>query len=132
MNPARLSVCGHEQLTLGVSRFRWVALQLNELENCANARAVNRQLAALPKGLEGTYEQILCKIPLNCHGDVKRFLQWLAFSTRSMTVEEIADVVVVDFSSEDGPCYAPDLRYMDPKDVLSACSSLVTQFQGTT
>lgn len=114
----------------GVFRFRWVALQLNELQNCSSAWAVNEQLRTLPQGLEGTYEQILSRIPRNYHDDLKRFLQWLAFSTRTMKVEEIAEVVIVDIHSENGPSYAPDRRYMDPRDVLRACSSLVTEFEG--
>lgn len=90
---------------------------------------MQQQLAALPKGLEGIYEKILSS---SSHpADLKQFLQWLAFSTRTMRVEEIAEVVVVDLHSGDGPSYAPNRRYMDPKNILRVCSSLVTEFNGT-
>ena len=37
-------------------RFRWVALQLNELKECWTKTDLNKQLADLPQGLDETYD----------------------------------------------------------------------------
>src|SRR3954468_11954146 len=105
-------------------RFRWVALQLSELEKCPSLRRLRKQLDALPKVLYETYDRILVRLDESYHSDVRTFLCWLAFSTRPMALEEIAETVSVDFDSEDLPVYTPDGRYLDPKDVLGKCSGL--------
>ncbi|KZP12764.1 hypothetical protein FIBSPDRAFT_1049820 [Athelia psychrophila] len=108
--------------------FRWVALQLAELIQCSNLRSLKQQLHALPKDIEETYERLLlraCK-----RDDLRRFLQWMAFSERPIALEELAEVVTVDFQASDRPCYDRDLRYMDVRDVLTICSGFITQFEG--
>ena len=37
-------------------RFRWVALQLNELKECRNKTDLQKQLVNLPQGLDKTYD----------------------------------------------------------------------------
>ena len=37
-------------------RFRWVALQLNELKECRTRADLKKQLADLPEGLQETYD----------------------------------------------------------------------------
>ncbi|KZP03973.1 hypothetical protein FIBSPDRAFT_657023, partial [Athelia psychrophila] len=109
--------------------FRWVALQISELFTCRTRKAVDDQLRDLPKDLEGMYEKSLLKSP---HPqDLKRFLMWLAFSSRPLESEELTDVVSVDLSSNDLPSYDPDLRYFGPPDMLITCSSFVTETEGT-
>ena len=56
--------------------------------------------------------------------DVRKVLQWLCFSRRSLTLDEIADALAVTFV--DGAKFDPDERYPDPRDILSRCSSLVS------
>lgn len=110
-------------------RFRWVALQLEELITCSSRRDVKNQLQAMPKDLGGIYEKILSRS--HKPDDLKRFLQLLAFAVRPMKIEEVAEVVVVNFVSNEGPSYDADLRYVDPKDVLTVCSGLITEFEGS-
>ncbi|KAF7981790.1 hypothetical protein HWV62_31881 [Athelia sp. TMB] len=107
--------------------FRWVALQMDDLQHCLNPREVKRQLEALPKDLEAAYERILsrCSRPR----DLLQMLHWLAFSTRALTLEEIAEVVSVDLDAACGPSYDPDLRYGDPTIAVAVCSGLVTGTQ---
>ena len=112
-----------------VFRFRWVALQVIELKKCSNQHSVMKQLESLPVGLYETYDRILAKIDKQDHADTKTFLQWLSFSTRPMTLEEIAETVVVDFELEDGPQYTSGCRYWDKRDVLEKCSGLITEFE---
>ena len=112
-----------------VSRFRWVALQLAELEKCSSAVEITKQLAELPKGLDEIYNRILEKIDEKHHGDTRTFLEWLAFCKRPMTIAEIAETTTVDFA-EDGPVFISTRRYFDPQDVLVRCSSLVSESKG--
>src|ERR1700733_7091773 len=81
-------------------RFRWVTLQLVELKTCSDLVALEKQLGDLPRDLDETYDQIISKIDKRYHDDTKKFLQWLAFSTRSLRLDELAEVVVVDFTAE--------------------------------
>jgi len=111
--------------------FRWVALQLTELKECSNHHSVMEQLKILPKGLYETYDQILLKVNnLGNRMDTKIFLQWLCFSARSMSLEEISEVVVVNFESENGPEYTPKRRYFNKRDVLKNCVGFITESEG--
>lgn len=84
----------------------------------------------LPEGLEETYNHILLKISPKHHADVKRFLQWLAFSTQSLTLAELAETVTVDIKSGNEPKYTSRNQYKNPQDVLVRCSSLIIESQG--
>ena len=107
-----------------------MALQLIELKTCSNLDELEKQLGNLPRDLDETYDRIISKIDERDHDDVKRFLQWLAFSARSLKLAELAEVVVVDFNSENGPQVKPRRRYKDHRDVLEKCSSLVIESEG--
>jgi hypothetical protein len=89
-----------------------------------------KQLASLPKDLLETYDRIILCIEAERIEDAKRFLQWIAFSARPMSLEEIAEAVVVGFVSEDGPVYDPERRYKNSRNVLDVCSSLVSESDG--
>ena len=92
---------------------------------------MRKQLAALPRGLYETYDRILQRIDEDYRSDVKIFLCWIAFSTRPMTLKELAETVAVDFDSEDYPVFLPARRYQDPRDVLDKCSGLILESDGT-
>ena len=100
---------------------------MDDLQHCLNLREVKRQLEALPKDLEAAYERILsrCSRPR----DLLQMLHWLAFSTRALTLEEIAEVVSVDLDAVHGPSYDSDLKYGDPTIAVAICSGLVTSTQ---
>ena len=110
-------------------RFRWVVLQLSELEKCSSRYEMDKQLAELPKGLDEIYNRILKKIDEKHRADTRMFLQWLAFCKRPMTIEEIAETITVDFSDK-FPVFNQDKRYTDPWDVLVRCSSFVSESEG--
>ena len=111
-------------------RFRWVALQLNELKDCQTRSDLKKQLADLPEGLDKTYDQILLGIKKKHHGYVKLFLQWLSFAVRPLTLRELAAAAAVDFSAETGAEYKSDNELQEIKDVLKMCSSLVMESGG--
>ena len=124
-------VCRLGRLELNYNfRFRWVALQLLELKRCSSLRAVKDQLATLPKDLNEVYERILLKIDERDVTDTKTFLRWFAFSTRPMTLKEVAETVVVDLNSESGSVCDYERRYISDQNVLERCSGLIAESKG--
>jgi len=111
-------------------RFRWVALQLDELQNCPNQEEVEKQLRSLPEDLDGVYEQILMKVNKRSCEDTKKLLEWCAFAARPLRLEELAAVAAIDFNLEGG-IHNPKRQYKNQDTLLVACSSLVTNSKGT-
>ena len=111
-------------------RFRWVALQLNELKKCRTKADLKKQLADLPQGLDKTYDRILLGINEKDYGHAKMFLQWLSFAVRPLTLGELATTAAVDFCAENGPEYKADNELQDMKDVLKICSSFIMKSDG--
>ena len=111
-------------------RFRWVALQLNELKKCRTKTDLKKQLADLPQDLDKAYDQILLGINEKDHGYVKIFLQWLSFADRPLTLNELAATASIDLSADNGPEYRSDNELQDILDVLKMCSSFVMKSEG--
>jgi ankyrin repeat protein len=87
---------------------------------------VRRILNELPEGLDETYERILREIGKPNQKHAYRLLQCLVAADHPLRVEELAEVVAVDFDSEGTPMLNPGWRWSDQQEaVLSACSSLV-------
>ena len=99
--------------------------QLDTLRKCLNVKDLKRELESLPPTLEDTYDQILLRIDDRHRTRAFKILQWLAFAGRPVTIEEAAEVLAVDLGGEG--CYNPELKLLDPRDVLLLCSSLVTR-----
>jgi hypothetical protein len=53
-----------------------------------------------------------------------RILQWLTFSARPLSVEEVAEVVAINVARD--PAFDRNEVLEDPLEVLEICSSLVT------
>ena len=108
-------------------RFRWVYCQLEVLRHCfpSNVRQI---LAELPESLDETYERILQQIPKSNRPHTHRLLQCLTVAIRPLLLQELAEVLVVDFSERVGtPKLNEGFRWEDQgQAVLSACSSLIT------
>jgi hypothetical protein len=107
-------------------RFRWVFCQLETLRQCFPP-SVPRILAELPESLDETYERILQEIHKTKQRHAHRLLQCLAVAVRPLAVEELAEVLAIDFDSAGGiPKLNENFRWADQEHaVLSACSSLV-------
>ncbi len=107
-------------------RFRWVFCQLEVLRYCfpANLRHV---LEELPKSLDETYKRILKQIDNANRAHAYRLLQCLLVAIRPLRVEELAEVLTVDFNAGGIPKLNTNWRWEDHEEaVLSACSSLVS------
>jgi hypothetical protein len=93
--------------------------------------AIRKALAAgLPKNLDQTYGQILSQIDEIHQQDVLRTLQALTATYESLTLEEIVEILAVNLDW-DPPHFDPDARLLDPRSILSMCSSLVTTVKTT-
>ena len=78
----------------------------------------------MPETLDKTYDQILSKVKAENYQLATKLLRWLTFSTRPLRLEEIAEVVAIDFNSS--PPFDLDKRFENPRDILEICSSLVS------
>ncbi|EMD87232.1 hypothetical protein COCC4DRAFT_150871 [Bipolaris maydis ATCC 48331] len=104
--------------------FRWAACQLDTLGRCLNRSLLRKTLKTLPSTLDKTYERILGSISDEYAEYAICILQWLAFSERPLSVEELAEVIAIDVSRD--PEFDRDEVLEDPMDVLRICSSLVS------
>jgi hypothetical protein len=85
---------------------------------------LRKSLATLPRTLDQTYDRILSAISEEHSVYAMRILQWLTFSARPLSVEEIAEVIAIDVARE--PAFDGDEVLEDPMEALNICSSLVT------
>ena len=78
--------------------------------------------------MDETYERILQEIPKSNRVHAHRLLQCLTVAVRPLGVEELAEVLAIDFDTTGGiPELNEDLRWEDQEQaVLFACSSLIT------
>lgn len=123
--------CNNRHTTEVPHRFRWIALQINDLSRHLTPKDIKKQLTMLPKDLEATYKRALLESQRrNQLHNLRLMLQWLTFSARAMTLTELADVVSVTFDTDDGPSYDPDSKYCNPKVALDVCSGFITETLG--
>ena len=109
------------------NRFRWVFCQLEILRHCLPS-SVRRFLEELPESLDETYERVLREIKKPNQDHARRLLQCLVVAIRPLRVEELAEVLAVDFDDAEGiPRLNPGWRWEDQDQaLLTSCSSLLT------
>ena len=107
-----------------IIRFRWAACQLDSLRSCLNVQGLRKRLSSLPKDLDETYARILSNIDEDYRRDALKVLQWLTYSARPLRLEEVAEVIAIDF--EESPRFNPEKRYPEPRDIWTICSSLIS------
>ena len=107
-------------------RFRWVFCQLETLRHCLPP-SVRRTLEELPESLDETYERILKEIKKPNRDHARRLLQCLVVAVRPLHVEELAEVLALDFDDTEGiPKSNANWRWEDQEQaLLSPCSSLI-------
>ncbi|KAN0136379.1 hypothetical protein V8E53_005747 [Lactarius tabidus] len=112
--------------------FRWVFCQLEMLQNCL-PQNVRRVLQELPSSLDETYERMLRDILKTNPDQAYRLLQCLTVATRPLGVDELAEILALDFDgAENGvPALNKDWRWDDGRQgVLATCSSLIVVVEG--
>jgi hypothetical protein len=99
---------------------------LEALRHCLPP-SVRRTLNELPESLDETYERILREIKRSNRDHARRLLQCLVVATRPLRVEELAEILAVDFDGAEGiPKLNTSWRWEDEEQaLLSACSSLI-------
>jgi ankyrin repeat protein len=107
-------------------RFRWVYCQLEVLRHCLPP-SVRRTLEELPESLDETYERLLKGIKKANRDHAHRLLQCLVVAIRPLLIEQLAEVLAVDFDDAEGiPRLNPDWRWGDQEHaLLASCSSLI-------
>ena len=99
--------------------------QLEVLRQCFPP-SVRRILEELPESLDETSERILREIRKPNQGHAHRLLQCPVVVVRPLRVEELAEVLALDFTAEGMPELNLSWRWEDQEEaVTSACSSLV-------
>jgi hypothetical protein len=103
-----------------------VYCQLEVLRHCLPP-SVRRTLEELPETLDETYERLLKGIKKPNREHARHLLQCLVVAIRPLRVEELAEVLAVDFDDEEGiPRLNPGWRWEDEEQaLLAACSSLI-------
>ena len=93
---------------------------------------MRRTLDTLPESLDDTYERVLREIKKPNKDHATRLLQCLVVATRPLRVEELAEVLAVNFDVEDGiPTLNMSWRWEDQEQaLLSSCSSLISIVHG--
>jgi ankyrin repeat protein len=81
----------------------------------------------MPKTLDETYERTLLEIDEEMRQYAQRLFQCLAVSIRPLHVEELAEILAVQFDAGALPEFSPDWRFGDAEEaVLSVCSNLIS------
>ena len=100
--------------------------QLAYLTDCfpGNVRDV---LDSLPATLDETYERTLREIKETKWEFARRLLQCVAVAFRPLQVEELAEILAIDFKAGTIPKFRKDWRLNNPVEaVLSTCSTLLS------
>ena len=101
--------------------------QLEVLRNCL-PQNVRRVLQELPASLDETYERVLSEILKANPDQAYRLLQCLTVATRPLRVDELAEILALDFDGgqDEIPALKRDWRWDDERQgVLATCSSLI-------
>jgi hypothetical protein len=110
-------------------RFRWAYCQLELLRHCLPP-SIRSVLNELPETLDETYERVLRDINKANREHAIRLLHCLTVAIRPLRVEELSEVLAIDFDAarrEGIPKLNPNWRWADQHQaVLSTCSSLIT------
>ena len=95
------------------------------LGKCITLSKLKKDLHSLPNTLDETYNRILVNIDDAYYDYALKVLLWLALSACPLTLAEVAEVLAINC---DSPCPTFDCgeRPPEPRDILDACSSLVT------
>ncbi|KAG0648671.1 Vegetative incompatibility HET-E-1 [Hyphodiscus hymeniophilus] len=110
--------------------FRWVACQLDYLEECTNDRERREALNKLPPDLPSSYERILDRLNNSRNRKnqrlVVRALQWILYSEWPLNTPELLEALSVD----EGDNYIDQSAITTEEDILHWASSLLRRRLG--
>lgn len=94
------------------------------IKNCKQVGKVRSRLKDLPETLDDTYDRILASIPEENWQIARTAMMLLSHSIRPLTLEELAEGMVVDYEAQN---FEPEEhRLTNYRHVLEICSSLVS------
>ncbi|KAL8993605.1 MAG: hypothetical protein Q9169_006219 [Polycauliona sp. 2 TL-2023] len=107
--------------------FQWVKCQIQVLCSLGTDKAILKALDQMPKDLVGTYARILQRLEHDVENveRYKKLLRWLVRSTRSLTLDELAECIGIDLEEENESMDFDSVETY-PENLLKRCSSLVT------
>ncbi|CZR67570.1 uncharacterized protein PAC_17469 [Phialocephala subalpina] len=109
--------------------FQYISCQFDALRDLPGPRAIREALRNLPEGLDATYDRIFQSIKPKYRKPVANILKWLAFSRRTLSVGELADIFILDHDRK--PPFDEGDRLNLPESVLKYLPSLVTKASGS-
>lgn len=109
-------------------RFLWVSYQIDQLSLINTTADVHHALTSLPRGLSGTYNQILDRILPENQMLVTRALRWLAHAMVPLGLTELVEAIAVDEST---PSLDGLQKLIVPEDIPHICGSLVRRSEVT-
>ncbi|KAI1413171.1 ankyrin [Hypoxylon sp. FL1857] len=101
--------------------FRWVACQLDHLQECVSDKDCREALKKLPPDLNETYLRILKRIPQNRTRLVQLVLHFVAFAFPKLSIEQLRELLSVP---EDGGFLEPS-GLVRESSIRRLCSSLI-------
>ena len=107
--------------------FQWVKCQIQVLCSLGTDKAILKALEQMPKDLAGTYARVLQRLEHDSE-NIERYqklLRWLVKSTRSLTLDELAECIGIDLEEENESMDFDSVETY-PENLLKRCSSLVT------
>ncbi|KAJ7135325.1 hypothetical protein C8R46DRAFT_1201582 [Mycena filopes] len=109
--------------------FQWVVFQKDELSKCSPQQDLQGTLDGLPRDLPATYVRILSRISeLSKHNErcAYHLFNWLAYSLRPLHLNELAQVLAVDFATNSSATFQEGWIPRDfREDISRICLSLV-------
>ena len=109
-------------------RFLWVSYQIDQLSLINTTAGVHHALTSLPRGLSGTYNQILDRILPENQMLATRALRWLAHAMVPLGLTELVEAIAVE---ETTPSLDGLQKLFVPEDIFHICGSLVRRSEVT-
>jgi ankyrin repeat protein len=78
-----------------VLRFQYVQCQFEILQKLSSENEIHNALQRLPKGLDATYDRIFESIDPDFRERVIHTLKWLAFSMRTLYLNDLCDIFII-------------------------------------
>lgn len=95
------------------------------IKTCGSILTLRQRMLTLAKSLDDTYEQILRQIKEDHQAEVVKTLKCLTITVFPLTVTEVIDVIATNIDAIP-PHFDKEGRLEEPKELLSMCSSLIT------
>src|SRR2546421_1853528 len=94
------------------------------MKKCLTPAMIRAELKRMPETLDQTYDRILQAVPRLHQPFVQSALHWLAFATRPLLLQELAEASVLNLERESFD--AEQSRLFDENLILELCGTLVT------